>query len=274
MRVPLDKYGRIKTIVHGVQAAILFLAWILTIALFTRKGHTDGRVGWYFGLCWLTIPILVYLVMVPMWSRARRFANVYAFASLDGLSVVLWLSAWAAVASYVSTGKGKGDKNDASGCDNFKYGTPGRCKLSEAIIVFGVFEMLLFVATTLISFRAVMTYKRTGMMPTTHETGADGKYNEGSDPTQDAFSSNMRPEEEDLDADQYNGGVRQEYAYTKTSFDNEAYAPIHQGDHDELAHMAPQQPQSPLNHNGLGIHDYDTSYTGAYGAQGQHLPIR
>lgn len=220
--------------------------------------------------------------MVPMWSRARRFANVYAFASLDVLAVVLWLSAWAAVASYVSAGKGKGDKKDASGCDNFKYGSPGRCKLSEAIIVFGVLEMLLFTATGFLSFRAVMTYKRTGMMPSVAAQpegvgGAeDTKNNDGlSDPTQDAFSSNIRPEEEDFDDGQYHGPGRQEYAYGKTSFDNEAYAPVHQADdHDDLAHMPPEQPQSPLNHNGLGIHDYDTSYNGAYGSQGQHTPYR
>ena len=95
--------------------------------------------------------------MVPMWSRARRFANVYAFATLDVLSVILWLSAWAAVASYVSSGKGKGKNTGKSGCDNFKYGSPGRCKLSETIIVFGVFEMLLFMATALVSFRAVVS---------------------------------------------------------------------------------------------------------------------
>lgn len=32
------------------QGAVLFIAWVLTIALFTRDGTTDGRVGWYFGL--------------------------------------------------------------------------------------------------------------------------------------------------------------------------------------------------------------------------------
>ncbi|KAG9776885.1 hypothetical protein KCU88_g4712, partial [Aureobasidium melanogenum] len=284
MRMPLDKHGRIKTVLHGVQAGILFLAWVLTIAVFTRKGHSDGRVGWYFGLCWLTIPILIYLVMVPMWSRARRFANVYAYATLDGLSVILWLSAWAAVASYVASGKGKGDKKDASGCDNFKYGSPGRCKLSEAIIVFGVFEMVLFVATSLFSFRAVMTYKRTGMMPAevagAGAVGADGKHDAAEVVAQedDPFSSNIRPDEEDFEANEqyHHGAGRQDYAYPRTSFDHgDTYAPLHQGDQDDLAHMPPEQPQSPLNHNGFPNHDYDTSYTGAYGSQGQqHMPYR
>lgn len=269
MRLQLDQFGKIKSYIHIAQGVFLFLAWVLTIALFTRGGHTDGRVGWYFGLCWLTIPILIYLVMVPMWSRARKFANVYAFASLDGLSVLLWLSAWAAVASYVAAGKGKGDKEDAEGCDNFKFGTPGRCKLSQAILAFGVIEMLLFIATAFISIRAVMTFKRTGMMPST-QMGA--KPNDFSAQTQDAFSSNMRTDD-DLDDDRENSG-RQEYNYQKQSFEDE-YAPVRQNDQDEMVHVPATQPQSPLNHSGLGIQSYDTGYSGAYGGKGgQNMPGR
>jgi translocation protein SEC72 len=224
----------------------------------------------------LTIPILIYLVMVPMWSRARRFANVYAFACLDSFSVILWLSAWAAVASYVSAGKGKGDKKDESGCDNFKYGSPGRCKLSEAIIVFGVFEMLLFIATAFISFRAVMTFKRTGMMPENLPAGGSGMggKNDFSAQTQNDFSSNMRNDDDDFE-DQVGGGGRQDYGYQKPSLDDSSYAPVGQYDHDnDLAHLPAETPQSPLNHNGLGIHDYDTSYNpGAVHAGGGGHPM-
>ncbi|KAK6373860.1 hypothetical protein LTS17_007829 [Exophiala oligosperma] len=264
MRLQLDQHGKIKTYIHIAQTAVLFLAWVLTIALLTRSGTTDGRVGWYFGLCWLTIPILIYLVMVPMWSRARRFANVYAFACVDGLAVVLWLSAWAAVASYVSSGKGKGDKKDASGCDNFKYGSPGRCKLSETIIVFGVFEMILFVATAFFSLRTVMTFKRTGMMPDNAQfpgSDFDSKPpNDFSAQTQDAFSSNMRTDEEDPEDE---GGRRPGYGYQKPEYDDQ-YAPLHQQEQEEIVHMPSVQPQSPLNHSGLGIQqDYNnTAYTG------------
>ncbi|OAG37715.1 hypothetical protein AYO21_08078 [Fonsecaea monophora] len=275
MRLQLDQFGQIKNYIHMGQGAILFLAWVLTIALLTRPGTTDGRVGWYFGLsyvqCWLTIPILIYLVMVPMWSRARRFSNVYAFAALDSVAVIFWLSAWIAVASYVSSGKGKGKSTDkdAKGCDNFKYGSPGRCKLSEAIIVFGVFEMLLFIATAIISFRAVMTFKRTGMMP--QNLPASGGKNDFSAQTQDDFSSNMRTDDEDFDEHPGMGG-RQEYEYQKPSLDD-SYAPIRQSDHDnDLAQMPAAQPTSPLNHSGLGIHDYNTSYNpGAYNGQSQPM---
>lgn len=96
-----------------------------------------------------------------MWPRARRFGNVYAFASIDILYAILWFAAWVCVASYVAQGKAEGksdsdsdkdkDKNknnaratdnkDSSskgGCDNWKYGNAIKCKLSTATVVFGV----------------------------------------------------------------------------------------------------------------------------------------
>ncbi|KAI9869675.1 MAG: hypothetical protein M1823_008991, partial [Watsoniomyces obsoletus] len=97
--------------------------------------------------------------MVPMWSRARRFSNVYAFAVLDGCSIFLWLTAWASMASYVASGKDAGSDSKKSGCDNFKYGSPGRCKLSTGITILGAMIMLAFLGTSFFSFRAMMTFK-------------------------------------------------------------------------------------------------------------------
>lgn len=201
-----------------------------------------------------------------MWSRAQRFANVYAFAVVDGLFVVLWLSGWASVASYVVGGKGKGKDKKKSGCDNFKYGSPGRCKLSEATIILGVLIMLLFVATSYISFKAVTYYKRTGTMPT-----ASGG-NDFAKQTQDAFSSNMRTDEfdEEADLDPRQGGRVGGPGPHRHSDDDE-YALLHQnGDDDVVAagqsNPHPGQPVSygPENPQGT-LHDYDTSYGGAYG---------
>lgn len=42
--------ARTKAIVHAVQAFIIFIAWILTIAVYTRKGSNDGRTDYYFAL--------------------------------------------------------------------------------------------------------------------------------------------------------------------------------------------------------------------------------
>ena len=202
--------------------------------------------------------------MVPMFSRARKLSNVYIFASLDAASVLLWLSAWASVASYISSGKGKGDNKDAKGCDNFKYGSPGRCKLSTGVTVLGVFMMLTFVATAYFSFRAVMHFRRTGMMPNQQM----GK-NDFAVP-QDAFSSNMHDEmDETQGRDSRQSG---QYPHQQQVRDEE-YAPIYQNDQDDMG-QAPQQPISPLGQHGLGLgparYEQDTGYFGGGGAMPDH----
>lgn len=98
-----------------------------------------------------------------MWPRARRFGNVYAFASVDALYTIFWLSAWICLASYVAQGKSLGadtsdSKSDSdsktttkrasdtkTGCDNWHYGSAAKCKLSEATTIIGVF--ILYVQT-------------------------------------------------------------------------------------------------------------------------------
>ena len=99
-----------------------------------------------------------------MWPRARRFGNVYAFATVDCLYAILWFTAWVCVASYVAEGKSKGKSDSSSsststkrdtpttttttststatstksGCDNWAYGSAGKCKLSTATVILGV----------------------------------------------------------------------------------------------------------------------------------------
>lgn len=102
-----------------------------------------------------------------MWPRARRFGNVYAFATVDCLYAILWFSAWVCVASYVAQGKAIGlhpddndkdknkgdnkgdqnnkrgneqdnDKDNKSGCDAWAYGNATKCKISTATVILGV----------------------------------------------------------------------------------------------------------------------------------------
>lgn len=107
-----------------------------------------------------------------MWPRARRFGNVYAFASVDGLYTVLWFTAWICVASYVAQGKSIGiqpddkdnDKNkgdnhnnrrgnepddeNKGGCHAWAYGSATKCKISTATVIIGV--VILYVSNCLV----------------------------------------------------------------------------------------------------------------------------
>lgn len=53
----------------------------------------------------LTLPALIFETMTVRFPRTRKFANPYALAVVDGLYMIFWLSAFAALASFKSSGK-------------------------------------------------------------------------------------------------------------------------------------------------------------------------
>lgn len=124
--------------------------------------------------CFLSAPALIYLVMVPMWTRAWRFANVYAYAVLDILFAILWFAAFVAVATWNDAGISKGDSDADSTttsssskgtCADFGYGSATKCDISRANVGLGVIIWLLFIATSVLSVQAVLKYRRTGVLP-------------------------------------------------------------------------------------------------------------
>ncbi|KAE8329950.1 hypothetical protein BDV39DRAFT_171048 [Aspergillus sergii] len=272
--------GRTKNILHGVQGFIIFLAWACTIAVFTKGDGIDGRSAWYWALCWFSIPGLIYLVAVPMWPRARRFGNVYAFATVDCLYALLWFTAWVCVASYVAQGKSEGkdsnqedkdsDSDKKTGCDNWKYGSASKCKISTATCIMGVVIFLLFIVTAFMSFRNVMHFRRTGTLP-----------DAVSDPTfaaqsQAAFSSN--PAHDFEEEDDFRSGRAGGMGSSVRSDRDEDYALLHQSEVDEFGNpngrtaMHGAYDPTTSNAGGSVLHDYNTVNTATSygGAHGQH----
>ncbi len=218
---------------------------------------------------WLSIPILLYLALVPLWSRSARFSNIYASATLDLLSVILWLTAWAAVASYVSAGKGHGTNANASGCDNFSLGSAAKCKLSEATIILGVITMLLFIATSYFSVQSVMHYRHTGQLPAL-------KLAAGSDfaaQTQDAFSSNIHTADDFDDEGGEGHDPRQGLGIHNRHDEDDEYALLHQAEAEDMTQGYGVQAPAPLHYSRGGhnhsLSEYENSYGGAYG---RHSP--
>ncbi|KAN0085510.1 hypothetical protein V8E54_001977 [Elaphomyces granulatus] len=271
MVLPSINAASTKNGLHAIQGLIIFLAWVLTIAVFTKGNGVDGRSGWYFGMCWLSIPALIYLVAVPLYPRARRFGNVYAFATIDSLFVILWFSAWVAVASYVAEGKSLGssdNKNHQTGCDNWAYGDSTKCHLSTATVLFGVAIFLLFIATSFFSVRNVVHFRRTGTMP---DAISDPTF---AAQTQAAFSSN--PVQDFDEEDEFRSGRAGDTEPRYPQDRDDDYALLQQSEADDLgasSHHAPavQGAYDPTAHPpGAVMHDYDTSYGGAYGQHYHH----
>ncbi|KAK5121911.1 hypothetical protein LTR85_004483 [Meristemomyces frigidus] len=203
MRIPQTNLQKIKAGVHFAQAGLVFITACLALAVLTKSGGVGGEVGYLFGLCFLSIPALIYLVMVPMWTRAWRFANVYAYASLDVLFTILWFAAFCAVAAWNSAGIRKGEKEESSNdkktgsCSAFGYGSASKCEVSKASVGFAVIICLLFGVTSAISIQGVMKYRRTGIMPNgnTKSHGQAEQLNV-EDPNKDAWSTNIDEDDE------------------------------------------------------------------------------
>jgi len=83
MRLQEESLTKIKNYTHATQGALIFLAWALTIAVFTSNGHSDSRTGWFFALV-RTLPsagvtpskYILVLALVPRPHLPLHGANV------------------------------------------------------------------------------------------------------------------------------------------------------------------------------------------------------
>ncbi|CAI6333784.1 unnamed protein product [Periconia digitata] len=223
MRINTSYVQKCKTVAHFFQGLVIFIAGCITIAILTQDGEIGGPTRYYFAMCFVTLPALIYLTMVPMWSRAQKFANAYAFVALDALYTVLWLAAFMSVAIWNTQGVTEGAeerKLEERNCTTFKYGPESKCNLSRATVGLGVFICVLFVITTAISGYYVRSFRKEGVLPYEaskeesqyHATGGDPS--SAKDPT---WSTEMQPhdhsdDEEDRRTEHGGNQADDEYA--------------------------------------------------------------
>ncbi|KAL8787486.1 MAG: hypothetical protein Q9195_007733 [Heterodermia aff. obscurata] len=240
-------YQRIKNVIHGIQGLGIVVAWIITIAVFTRPGKSGGQTKYFFALCWFTIPVLIYQTAVPIFTRTKRFSNPYAHTALDVLFTILWLAAFAAVAAWTNQGISavKDRKPDEKGCDR-----------------------LLFATTSALSIYALLYYRRNGSLPSSTPTN-------GAVPITDhAFSSNPHDDDPFEHDELHNADDHNDPAYDphigrgRRDHDDE-YQSIHT-DTEEGTHLGRPLSwgQHPHQHPQEQQNQYeDTSYHGAYNNQ-------
>ncbi|KAG9235407.1 hypothetical protein BJ875DRAFT_272380 [Amylocarpus encephaloides] len=175
MEFAAHQLQKIKLGVHIAQAVLIVVTWILEIVVFRSSAKIDGRLGWVFGLCFLSVIPLIFLTMTPRFPRTRKFANPYALATVDGLFCLLWLTAFACQANYNSSELEAGKPKCGDGC--------GR---SKAVVGLGVFIWLLWALTTLMSLYGVVYYKREGYLPGASRAPHNAQQ---IDPDKEAFST-------------------------------------------------------------------------------------
>ncbi|KAL6849325.1 hypothetical protein ACO1O0_008864 [Amphichorda felina] len=240
----------VKLGLHCAQILLSFVLWCLELAVFNGKdSKIVGTNGWTFGVCFLSIPAWVYLIMTPRFARTRRYANANVMLAVDLLFTIIWISAFATQADY----------NTQNLCGKV-------CKLSKAVVGLGVFVALLFALTTLISGYTMQYYKFHGNLP-----GYDNRKIRGGeniDPDKAAFS--MAPHDDE--------------AYERVNMDdNDAFAG------DQYGHANPYSADDFGDPNRYGgqpsrtndMFDADTEYSSAigtaptsYGGAGAGAPSR
>jgi hypothetical protein len=137
--------------------------------------------------------------MVPMWTRAWRFASVYAYAIIDILFTVLWFSASVAVGYWNSrsTFFSKDKDSNIRACTG---GSATRCGVSKAVDGFSLMIAFLFCFTAMLAYRSVRNFQQTGLLP--QSTVVPPKAPDGMDARSDPWSS--RTEEVDLGSNEHN----------------------------------------------------------------------
>jgi len=161
---------QLKLGLHITQAVFIFVAWVLTIVYFRQATIYGTDISWYFAMCFVSIPAIIYQTLTPMFNRSRRWGHPYAFATVDVLFTVLWLSAWAAVAAW-----------------NLEAQCSGACTESEAMVGLGFMVFFFFALTAAISIYGIIYWRQHGTLPGASDR--DTTTFDQIDPDREAFST-------------------------------------------------------------------------------------
>ena len=65
MKLLEQHYQRVKNAIHGLQGLGVFVAWVITIAVFTRRGKSGGQIKYFFALVGISLRILSSIAVAP-----------------------------------------------------------------------------------------------------------------------------------------------------------------------------------------------------------------
>jgi hypothetical protein len=251
---------RVKLILHGIHGALAFIIFILEIVLFrSTDSLITGNNGWTFGMCFLTLPAILYLAMAPRWERTRRIAQPHAMLVVDVLWTILWVTAFATQASY----NGRNDCGQG-------------CSVSRGIVAVAFFQIVFWAASAIVSVFTLKHYQNHGVLPGYENLDTGRRGGENIDPDKAAFS--MAPHDEEAYApvhmdDRHDDGPHD------TPYNADSYGAGGAGvmyDHDTAYRPQSTSPPPQVNpfDNTYQMNDpysdsYGTSYGGAQPSSSQ-----
>ncbi|ETS80230.1 hypothetical protein PFICI_07759 [Pestalotiopsis fici W106-1] len=240
-----DYVPGVKLGFHSMQILLGFVIFILEIILFRADNAViNGNNGWPFGLCFLSLPAAVYLIMAPRWKRTQFIANPHAMLVFDCVFAIFWLSAFASQAAY----------NTANSCGD-------GCNISKAIVGLAFFELFFWALSTFVSAYTLKYYQFHGVLPGYPNIQRKGGH-QNIDPDKAAFSMAPHDEEayapihaDDHDNDDHGiGGApynADSYGAGRPMFDSETeyhsttQRPIHENPYNDHTYRA--NSTSPAN---------------------------
>lgn len=253
-----DYVPGVKLGLHSMQIIFAFVIFVLEIILFQSSDAVlNGNNGWPFGLCFLSTPAWVFLIMTPRFQRTQKFAQPHAMAVIDFIFAVCWLSAFASQAAY----------NTANSC-----GT--NCSVSKAIVGMAFFEILFWAGSAFVSFYTLNYYQFNGTLPG-YEKIASRKDHNNIDPDKAAFS--MAPHDEETYApvnmdDHDNDHHTTNTPYNADSYGSHSSRPMFDSETEYRPHSTTPAPlDNPFQDNSYRTHNTPSPandpYSAGYGAQ-------
>ncbi|KAK6075677.1 chaperone-binding protein [Seiridium cupressi] len=243
-----DYVPGVKLGLHCAQILLGFVIFILEIVLFRSDNATiNGNNGWPFGLCFLSLPACVYLMMAPRWKRTQKIAQPHAMLMIDCIFAILWLSAFASQAAY----------NTANSCGD-------GCKVSKAIVGIAFFEILFWAASTFLSAYTLKYYRFHGNLPGYDNIARKGGH-QNIDPDKAAFS--MAPHDEEAYAP-VNADDHDDHSSTPYNADSYTSRPMFDSETDYRPHSTTPSHDNPFGDHGYRPHSTTPSHDNPFGDSG------
>ncbi|EWC47706.1 hypothetical protein DRE_02906 [Drechslerella stenobrocha 248] len=133
---------------HGFQGLMVFILWIVLLALKAQKGGTPSQANVLFAMCFISVPVIIYTAMAPRWPRTVKFSHPIAQTALCFVSTIIFFAGFVSLAVHNNEGISRGETDGVSSCATTIYGTPRICELSKAVIGLGVVVFFAFAVTT------------------------------------------------------------------------------------------------------------------------------